>query len=190
MDSSRRLRGLAKRTATPAALRISCGLSLPSPDNQETLGSETRRRVKRVRSLRWPRRIRRSPAPRRRPRSQPYPWSAGGRPVSPPCSFRRQRHPGRRPPAARSRRWGVLRYQFRLHRSLSLLVAQKSSNGLGCRYALSSAALAARDRRPGLAVVLAAPLRLPLVPVLLPLGNRQFALHPPVAKIEPGWDER
>jgi len=40
------------------------------------------------------------------------------------------------------------------------------------------------------AVGLAAPLRLPLVPVLLALGHGQFALHPPVAEVKPRRDER
>src|SRR5271166_1568356 len=46
------------------------------------------------------------------------------------------------------------------------------------------------NRRPRFPVGLPPPLRLPLVPVLLAFGQRQLALHPPLAEIEPGGDER
>ena len=42
----------------------------------------------------------------------------------------------------------------------------------------------------GFAVAFAALLGFALVPVLFALGHGQFAFHPPVAKIEPGGDER
>ncbi len=53
-----------------------------------------------------------------------------------------------------------------------------------------TAVLAGVDGGAGLAVGLAAALGLALVPVLLALGQGQFALYPPVAEIKPGGDER
>ena len=50
--------------------------------------------------------------------------------------------------------------------------------------------LAPRNRRPSLVVRLALPLRGPLVPLLLTLGQRQLALYPSVAKIKARRDER
>ena len=58
------------------------------------------------------------------------------------------------------------------------------------RWLPPHAVLAGVDGGAGLAVGLAAALGLALVPVLFALGDGQFALHPPVAKVKPGGDER
>jgi hypothetical protein len=50
--------------------------------------------------------------------------------------------------------------------------------------------LAGVDGGAGFAVGLPPLLGLALVPVLLALGNGQFALDPPVAEVKPGGDER
>jgi hypothetical protein len=52
------------------------------------------------------------------------------------------------------------------------------------------AVLAGVDGGAGFAVGLAAAFGLALVPVLFALGHGQFALHPPVAEVKPGGDER
>jgi len=67
---------------------------------------------------------------------------------------------------------------------------QKREQGAPMRTSAPHAVLAGVHGGAGFAVGFAAALGLALVPVLLAFGHGQLALHPPMAEVEPGGDER